>query len=687
VSRRAAALAAAATAIVVLVAAAVVLSQRAPRLTGTDNVRVLGHPVVVEPGQEACQDGEHVPGGATRLGLVVDAPAGAGPALTVRVNGTGVRVPGGYSGGEIRVPLPPGAGGDGAVCVRNEGPGAVALGGQDTAAQLPPGLAFSLDGDPRPVVFQVRSFAGEASGWERAGDALRRWGYVTALGAATPYLAIALFAAAFAGAVALVVRGRGTALACAAVGFAAAAGWALTTPVFHAPDEPQHFAYLQRLAESGHVPVPERGPVFSDEEGLVFGAVGFNQVFGNAQAGRPPWSEESDREIDAQLARDPGRYTEGGFTNTTNNPPLYYAAELGPYWLATAAGGDFLDRLLAVRLGTALLIGLGVAFAFAFLRELLPRTPWAWTAGALALALQPLAGFVGGAVNNDAALFAAGAAVLWLVTRALRHGLDRRGAIGLGLAFGLGVVAKATIVGFAPGLVVAAAILAARAAPAERLAVVRRAALAAALALAPVATYLLLNATVWDRPLWSGAGTVAATGSGQASSLREFVVYLWQFYLPRLPFMADQQAGIPLYNVFFRGWIGRYGWLDTMFPAWAYTVASFVFAPILALAAAALWRAPAALARRRWEPLVLATLTAGLLVLIGWAGYRGRLDNGAVFEQARYLLPLGALYAALIALAARGAGRFGRAVGAALVVLACGHTLFSVMLVAGRFYA
>jgi hypothetical protein len=91
---------------------------------------------------------------------------------------------------------------------------------------------------------------------------------------------------------------------------------------------------------------------------------------------------------------------------------------------------------------------------------------------------------------------------------------------------------------------------------------------------------------------------------------------------------------------------------------------------------------------RRWGPalLVLAGMVAGFLVAVGWAGYRGRLDNGQIFEQARYLLPLGALYAGLVALAARGAGRFGRVAGAALVTLACAHALFAVGLVVSRFY-
>ena len=38
-------------------------------------------------------------------------------------------------------------------------------------------------------------------------------------------------------------------------------------------------------------------------------------------------------------------------------------------------------------------------------------------------------------------------------------------------------------------------------------------------------------------------------------------------------------------------------------------------------------------------------------------------------------------------MAAKGAGALGRPVAATFVVLACGHALFSLLLVVGRFYA
>ena len=234
---------------------------------------------------------------------------------------------------------------------------------------------------------------------------------------------------------------------------------------------------------------------------------------------------------------------------------------------------------------------------------------------------------------------------------------------------------KATLVGLVPGLLVAlpwcsCAVPASAPHAATRGAGRRHRGL-------PVIAYVALNQMVWDRPLWSGVpGSDAATG-GRPAQVREFLSYLWQFYLPRLPFMVELQSGLPVFNVWFKGLIGRYGWLDTTFPEWVYTVAVSVFGVVLALAARALWRARAVVSRRGGEVLAYVVLVAGFLLLVGWAGYSGRLANGFIFEQTRYLLPLGALYAALLAVAAKGAGAVGRAVAATLVVLACGHALFS----------
>jgi hypothetical protein len=131
-----------------------------------------------------------------------------------------------------------------------------------------------------------------------------------------------------------------------------------------------------------------------------------------------------------------------------------------------------------------------------------------------------------------------------------------------------------------------------------------------------------------------------------------------------------------------------FGWLDTRFDAWVYRVALVVAIPLALLFVLGLWQRRAAL-RERWaEVLTWLTIAAGLLGSIGFLGIRYRQDSGFVFEQARYLLPLLPLYASGLVLAALAVGRrWGRQLGAAIVLLALAHGVFAQLLVIARFYA
>ena len=67
---------------------------------------------------------------------------------------------------------------------------------------------------------------------------------------------------------------------------------------------------------------------------------------------------------------------------------------------------------------------------------------------------------------------------------------------------------------------------------------------------------------------------------------------------------------------------------------------------------------------------------------------RDREGIERLFEQARYLFPLMALYGGLVAVAVAGLGRrLGVAAGATLVVFAFAHDVAALMLNVGRFYA
>jgi hypothetical protein len=94
------------------------------------------------------------------------------------------------------------------------------------------------------------------------------------------------------------------------------------------------------------------------------------------------------------------------------------------------------------------------------------------------------------------------------------------------------------------------------------------------------------------------------------------------------------------------------------------------------------------LRERLVEFLVYLVMTIGLLALIGASSYLSVAnEGGGGWAHPRYLLPLLPLLGAVLALAARGAGRrWGPAVGALIVVLFLAHDIFSQLQVIARFY-
>jgi 4-amino-4-deoxy-L-arabinose transferase-like glycosyltransferase len=478
---------------------------------------------------------------------------------------------------------------------------------------------------------------------------------------------------------------------CALIAFLNGAVWSVVTPPFHVPDETVHVSYLQRLAETGRIPNKPGAAVFSPEEAGVLNALNFNLVVGRP-AERTAFTAGQNRLVKQVAGDSLGRVGGGGTSESSNQPPLYYAYESLGY--LAVPSGNLLTRLSLMRLLSALIGATTVVFVYLFLRELLPQ-PWTWTVGALAVAFQPLFGFISSGVTPDSLLFASSAALFWLLARAFRRGLSPGLGVGLGAVLAVGLLAKLNFVAFLPGVFLGVTLLVwrERRAPALRGSVVGAGA-ACAIVGSLSGVYVALNHLVWDRTSWGGGlgvATRAATGSGAAPTdpitLPWQLSYTWQLYLPRLPFMNRQFPHFPPWEVWYKGFIGRFGWLDTAFDLWVYRLTLAVTIPLLALVAVALFRARADL-RRRWpEIATYAAIVAGLLVSVGLLGLRYRRNTGYEFEQARYLLPFLALYGAALAGAAIGAGRrFARPVGAAIVALAAVHGLFAQLLVISRFY-
>jgi 4-amino-4-deoxy-L-arabinose transferase-like glycosyltransferase len=473
---------------------------------------------------------------------------------------------------------------------------------------------------------------------------------------------------------------------CALIAFLNAAVWACITPVFHVPDETSHFAYVQYLAETGLVPNIPGGDGISREEATVMDALRFNDTVGNPDELVVPTRVMEASLDDAERHRqDPS--SGGGKIETSGQPPLYYAIAAGIYQASPWRG--ITQRVMLIRLFSALLAAATVLFVYMFLRELF-REPWTWTVGALAVAFQPMFAFISSGVHADNLFFAASAALLFGLARAFRRGLTPGLGAGIGAALAVGVVSKLNFVAMIPGALLALALLVLVAR--ERRLALRGAAVAVALLAVTIAGYTLLNSLAWDRAPLGGdvenATNAAVNAGGLATiTLREQVGYTWQLYLPRLPFMHDQFAYFPPYEVWFRGFIGKFGWLDTYWPPWPYRIAFGITIPLVLLAGLGLWRRRAELMAGWAELIAYAVLALGVMGSIGFLGIRFTRDTGYDFAQARYLFPFLAFYGAFVALAALGAGRrYGRLVGALLVLLAMAHGLLAQLLVISRFY-
>lgn len=471
---------------------------------------------------------------------------------------------------------------------------------------------------------------------------------------------------------------------CALLAVLNAVCWSLITPPFQAPDETDHFAYVQQLAENGRLPEAE-APDYSPEERAAIGALRQEQVL-LSPAVHTISSLSEQRRLDSSLSQPLPRGGLGGAGNADSEPPLYYALQTIPYGLGSH--GTILVRLELMRLLSALMAAFTAVFAFLFLREALPATPWAWTVGGLGVALAPLLGFMSGVVNPDAMLFAVSAALFYGLARAFRRGLTLRLALALGAVIAVGLLTKLNFIGLVPGAVLGLVVLARREARASgRQAYTRLLAPALAIALSPAMLYALINAASGHPLLGIASGHIDALLGGRTPVLRE-LGYIWQVYLPRLPGMHDYFGEIlTTRQIWFNGTIGLYGWVDTVFPGWVYNLALLLVGLIGLLCLRELVRTRTALRDRMAEPLTYATIALGVLLLIGASSYQTARTYPVSFAEPRYLLPMLALWGAVLALAARGAGRrWGPVAGASIVVLVLAHNLFSQLQVIARYH-
>jgi hypothetical protein len=664
---------------VCLVVTCYYLFRQGEHYTGTNSVGVRSMVVQLGPGDRLCVPELRVPDGTTRMELSLVWTGDRRP---------GVRVVRRSRGDIYRTSEPPAdvVGQPAALPVRLDvgrvraGPnglpsticitpvrGAFAVGG--TAALQADQRAPTIDGKPLESRIAVRFLppAGETSSIaSKLPDAFERaalfrpgivawWWYPLLLFVVVPALwlvALRVLAATAAG-----VSLRRTGLTIAVVAFVNAAAWSLITPAWQGPDEPDHFAYVQSLAERGQVPDRQQAERGAFSTGLA-GALDATRTYSVVALGdtKPPWLEADERRYFNAPARETESEDDGGgyLTSTSSHLPGYYSLLAGAYLIGDSQ--STFSQLALMRLISALLGGVTAFFAFATVLELLPGRRALAAAAGLLLAFQPMVGFMFGVVNNDAGVNAAAAVLVYLLIRGLRRGPS----IGWGVALGLTVVAlpamKATGAALYPAAAVALVGMFWR--RHGRADLPGYGALAGVALVGFVIRRLLVSLV--EPPFVPGGGG-GASASGPINYVLDrpelFVSYAWQMFLPRLWFMNDVHAQTwPAYSVFIEtGW-GAFGWLVYRFPTWVYVVIAAVSLLMALGCVVAVVRRRAPALRIGWEIGVLVLAIAGVVFGVA-AAYLTDSPRPVPAEQGRYvftaLVPL-AMAAVGGALAFRG---------------------------------
>lgn len=445
------------------------------------------------------------------------------------------------------------------------------------------------------------------------------------------------------------------------------AAWSLLTPPFQVPDETAHFAYAQSIAESGAGAGISGHPDFSSEQTRAMAAMQTLAIIGNPLV-HPPVDDVAANEALRQAADVAPRGDGGGPSSASGQPPLYYGLAALPY--RTFSWAALPTRLHAMRGLSVLMFALAAVLSALVAAEFLPGRAWAPLVGGMAVALSPYTAFIASGVTPDALMLTLSAATFLLIARAFRQGLTTRRALALGVTLGAGALTKLTFLAFLPPALVAVGFLAFR----DRRDLADRrggpfAVLGVAVASAAGLPILALIVQGFGSASPGPGPLTVAAGPGGPANLREIMVYGWELFLPRLPFMSQQFAYSPPLSTWIDGFAGRYGWLDYAAPPWAMSGFRFFILTAGVLSASALVRARTAV-RARWVEVAASIgLAAALAAVIAKTGYDYRRATGFVFEQPRYLFGLVGLYSGFVAVACLG---LGRRLAPKLVILAIG---------------
>jgi hypothetical protein len=425
---------------------------------------------------------------------------------------------------------------------------------------------------------------------------------------------------------------------------AQAVAWSAITPPIHGPDELTHAAYIQALVETGDGPEGNSGTAQYSREIEIIAQGLYVLPITQHYEGRPAWHRVD--EVERQLARegDAARNPATGPNAAAGNPPLYYLYGAAVWELTPDR--SLLGRLQSVRLATIVPFLVTVVLAWLLAAELFSAA-WARPLVAGIVALNPKLASVAANVNPDAMLVMLSTAALLAAVRLVTRGPTAARVAVLVLAAALGVLTHGRGYFLAPFAVLALVVALWRARPPLRTALLLGGTAAAGL----VAVVVL--AMAWIRAHSAGAAIGSVAPSEGSFNVREFLSYVWQFYLPRYDWMTSTVgAGYGYRQMYIVTFFGSLVNLELLFSEAKHQLlqmGAFLGLAALWTAAWARWRD----VRDRWPEVVLAlAFFAGMVLVLHLVSYTSLKNGTGAVITGRYLLPALALAAAAVAFVA-----------------------------------
>ncbi len=210
--------------------------------------------------------------------------------------------------------------------------------------------------------------------------------------------------------------------------------YSITLPVFEAPDEQQHYAYVRYMASEGRL--PPRGETSgagheSSQPPLYYAIAALVTNWGDNETG-----------LSLPPNRYYGNYQAPGTINDNKNTLLHTDLETFPW------SGSVLKVHIA-RLVNILFGGLTVGATYWLAYDIFSDQILA-SAAAATVAFTPQFLFISSAVNNDAAVSAFSTLALWRIVRGLYRGYTPGRSALLGLAIGLAALSKVSSLAILP---------------------------------------------------------------------------------------------------------------------------------------------------------------------------------------------------------------------------------------------